>query len=151
MDSTHRDLVFAIYDALSRGDESAIQDMFTDDFVDHAVPKDLPPTRRGLIAWMRMMRDAFPDLRLQLLDMISESDRVACLVRITGTHTGEFMGMMPTGRHIEVQGLDYAVVRDGRCCEHWGFSDDLALLGQLGVVPLPAQRSGDLAAKVAVR
>ena len=79
---------------------------------------------------------AFPDLRMVPEDVIASGDKVVARVRATGTHQGAFLGMAPTGRRIEVQLID--IMRfgpDGRAREHWGVSDQLAMMQQLGAIP----------------
>jgi predicted ester cyclase len=79
---------------------------------------------------------AFPDLRMVPEDVIASGDKVVARVRVTGTHNGAFMGMSPTGRRVEVQLID--IIRfgaDGRAREHWGVSDQLAMMQQLGAIP----------------
>ena len=88
------------------------------------------------MAFFRMYREAFPDLRMDPQDIIESGDKIAVRVRVTGTHEGEFMGMAPTGRSIDIQIID--IVRfgdDGRGREHWGATDALAMMQQLGALP----------------
>jgi predicted ester cyclase len=77
----------------------------------------------------------FPDLRCSVLDAISESDRVACRWRMTGTHRGPFLGFEPTGRRVVLDGIGYFRLHDDRVAEEWLEYDALSLLRQLGVVP----------------
>ena len=91
--------------------------------------------------FFRMYIAAFPDLRFDPEDMLSSGDKVVTRARVTGTHEGEFMGMPPTGKHVDVQLVD--IVRfgdDGLAHEHWGVFDALAMMQQLGVVPDSAQQ-----------
>jgi predicted ester cyclase len=60
-----------------------------------------------------------------------------CSIVGTGTHEGEFLGIPPTGKRIELETIDIIRVRDGKCVEHWGVSDGLALMQQLGVIEPP--------------
>ena len=69
-------------------------------------------------------------------DILQDGDKVAIRARVTGTHKAEFMGIPPTGKSIDFQVVD--IVRfgdDGRGHEHWGVSDALTMMQQLGVVP----------------
>lgn len=63
--------------------------------------------------------------------------------RITGTgvHTGEFLGIPPTGRRVSMSGIAIHRVQDGRIVEHWAQIDALGLLQQLGAVPAPGTAS----------
>jgi predicted ester cyclase len=53
----------------------------------------------------------------------------------TGTHTGDFAGIAPTGKSVTMAMMDRVRVRDNKAIEHWGVSDDLGMMTQLGVVP----------------
>ena len=55
--------------------------------------------------------------------------------RLTGTHLGPFMGMPPTGRPIEVPVMDVLRVEDGPATEHWGMTDTMVMMQQLGALP----------------
>ncbi|WP_196217834.1 ester cyclase [Streptomyces blattellae] len=81
----------------------------------------------------------FPDLEVsieELLDM--EGGRVVGRFISRGTHTGEFMGIAPTGRTIEVNGIGMYTFSDGKVAREWVMDDLLGLLQQLGAVPSAA-------------
>jgi predicted ester cyclase len=83
-----------------------------------------------------LLLSAFPDLRMDVEDLIVEGDKAVARVRATATHDGEFMGVPPTGKRVGIQLID--IMRfdgDGLACEHWGVADMLSLMQQLGVVP----------------
>jgi steroid delta-isomerase-like uncharacterized protein len=72
-------------------------------------------------------------------DVISEGDRVVVRWTSRGTHTGEFMGMPPTGRDFQISGIDIYRLREGRLAEHWHVVDQLSLMMQLGLLPQPSE------------
>lgn len=72
---------------------------------------------------------------METLAVVAEADEVWARSVMTGTHQGELMGVAPTGTKVTVAAMDRVRVRDGQVIEHWGVSDDLGLLTQLGVVP----------------
>ena len=59
-----------------------------------------------------------------------------------GTHTGDFFGIPPTGRRVELPGVHIMRIANGRIAEHWGSNDDLGMMRQLGVIPSPEQAAG---------
>lgn len=91
-------------------------------------PLDVEGQRERLLSF----RTAFPDARLAIEQMISEGDLVAFRFTLAGTHQGVFQGIAPTGRRVEVPGLDMVRLRNGRLTEHWGGADLNALKAQLG-------------------
>ena len=76
-------------------------------------------------------------------DVIAGDDKMVARVTLTGTHRGEFAGIPPTDKRVEVTLIDIMRFDDaGLICEHWGVADMLSLMQQLGVVPFgPAWRS----------
>ncbi len=125
-----------LYDLLSAGDVEGFGTFLADDFVEHEETPGLSPTKDGVLDFFRMYRAAFPDLRMDPEDVLASGDKAVARVRATGTHQGEFMGMPPTGKSVDVQLID--IIRfgdDGLAREHWGVVDMLAMMQQLGAVP----------------
>jgi steroid delta-isomerase-like uncharacterized protein len=80
-------------------------------------------------------REAFPDLRCAIHETVQEGDLVACRWRMTGTHTGPYLGLGPTGERIGLEGITIIRFHGGRIAEQWTQYDALGLLRQLGVIP----------------
>lgn len=66
---------------------------------------------------------AFPDLKVKVEDVIGQDDQVVVRWSATATHTGDGLGMPPTGRPVRFQGMSWIVVRDGKFHEGWQSSD----------------------------
>jgi uncharacterized protein (TIGR02246 family) len=77
---------------------------------------------------------AFPDLMVNTEDLLVDGDRAALLCRITGTHAGEFFGVAPTGRRIEVAGAFIYRLDDGQIVHERRILDFTGLLVQVGVL-----------------
>jgi steroid delta-isomerase-like uncharacterized protein len=107
-----------------------------EDFVAHEGLPGMPPGPQGFLAWVEALRAAFPDLQLDVQDVIVQDDRVATRLLLRGTHLGAFRGVPPTGRRIVVQQLHIFRLVDGRVIERWSCGDDLGGFRQLGVLPL---------------
>ena len=118
------------------GDIDAAGHLLADDFLDHAPWPGHPATREGFQAGTTEMRAAFPDLAITPVRIIEEDDKVAAVVRISGTHHGEFIGNPATGRTFEVDAIDILRVKDGKLCEHWGVIDTEQMLAQLRLSPV---------------
>jgi predicted ester cyclase len=104
-------------------------------YVSHSFPPGLPPGREGLKAFVSAFHAAFPDGHLSIDHMIAEGETVATRLTFRGTHTGDFMGIPPTGKQVAVLALDMARYADGKLVEHWGGPDQMSLMQQLGVIP----------------
>jgi steroid delta-isomerase-like uncharacterized protein len=93
--------------------------------------------RADLAARDQAILGAFSPLQFRLEDLIAEDDRVVARWSQTGTHTGAFMGILPTGRQFTITGIDVHKLEDGRMAEHWHVVDLYGLLQQLGAIPAP--------------
>lgn len=122
-------------EVINEQDLRAIDELVAEDIVDHIPLPGQGPGREGIAHALGLFYGAFPDLRIEVVQELAEGDVVAQVVRLTGTHRGEFMGMPATGKEISVLGSDFIRVREGRMVEHWGFVDQGALMQQLGMGP----------------
>lgn len=126
----------SLYDFLNAGDIDGFGGLLADDFVEHEETPGLAPTKAGVKDFFRMQRAAFPDMLMDVQDVIASGDKVVVRARYTGTQSGEFMGIPPTGKGVDVQLIDiFRLGGDGLVHEHWGVYDALAMMQQLGVVP----------------
>ena len=139
------------YDEVANGrNYDAIDEICRADFVDHEEFPGLPPGREGVRLFMQGFHASFPDAEWIAEDMLAEGDVVACRVRMTGTHQGPFMDIPATGRPIDVTTIDIIRFEDGQAVEHWGVTDAMAMMQQLGMMPEPeAGFAGDGAAAAA--
>jgi len=117
---------------------AVIDEIVAENFVSHSAPQGLPPGREGVKIWAAMFRKAFSDIWSRAEDVIVEGDKVVERFTSGGTHDGEFFGMPPTGKRGQITGINIFRIENGKVAEHWGNSDDLGLMMQLGAVPAPA-------------
>lgn len=82
------------------------------------------------------MHSAFEGAKWEHLDSFSEGDRAVLRLRFTGKHTGDFLGIAPTGRDVDVEQSHIYRIENGKVVEHWGFRQDLLLLTQIGAITL---------------
>lgn len=89
---------------------------------------------RGMVerAWA-----AFPDYQEQLHDLIAEDDVVIARLTISGTHTGQWGVLPPTGKRVEFEEMLMLKFREGKVVWQRGVADNLTALRQLGVIPSP--------------
>ncbi|QYN38804.1 ester cyclase [Pseudonocardia sp. DSM 110487] len=84
--------------------------------------------------WAVLLR-AFPDLHVEVEDVIAEGDKVVSRNTVNGTHQGEYMGVAPTGKSITWNEIFIGRIVDGRVAETWGVVDVASQMRQLGLVP----------------
>lgn len=101
------------------------------EYLRHMGPGAEPLDPEGQRVRLQAFRDAFPDVRLQIEEMIAERDLVAFRFTMTGTHEGPFQGIAPTRRRVAVGGLDLVALRDGLLTAHWGGADLNQLKAQI--------------------
>ena len=132
----HGTSILRLFDLINAGDIDGFGRQLADDFAEREDLPGYPPTKAGVIQYFQALRAAFPDMRMVPEDVIASGDKAVARVRVTGTHTGPFMGLAATGKRIEVSLID--IIRfgdDGRAREHWGVVDQLAMMQQLGAIP----------------
>ena len=131
---TNKRVVRRLFDEVINGHNYAVIDeLFAPDYVNRGpfpasagVP-DLPALKRFFAA----NPEAFPDMRVELKEVIADGDLVAYRAVVTGTHRGEFAGMQPTGRRVEVTEINISRFRDGKMIEHWAVLDEATMIRQL--------------------
>jgi predicted ester cyclase len=84
--------------------------------------------------WFGSFRSSFPDLHMEIVDLISEGDRIAGRFKCSATQLGEWRGRPTTGRHFEdVDEVYIFRVANGRFVDAWGLEDNLSRMRQLGL------------------
>lgn len=124
-------------DAIGGGHINVVDDLTTDDLIDHeqGLPGQ-PPGREGVKFFINAMRGAFSDIRPKTIEpMLVDGNLEAARAVLTGTHDGEFMGVAPTNKTVEFETIDVIRVKDGKVAEHWGVTDTMSLMQQIGAIP----------------
>ena len=86
-----------------------------------------------------VFRSALHDTRLEIQELIAEGDRVMSRVSLRCVHGGEFEGLPPTGREIELDAFTVFRLVDGRIAEEWEIIDELGMMQQIGMELTPGQ------------
>lgn len=122
-------------EVLRQRNVEAIDELVAEDFVEHILWAGQTPGRQGTKEFIGHLLRAFPDLEVVVENEIAEGDTVAAVVRMTGTHQADFMGIPATGRKVIVHVMDMVRFRDGRVSDHWGLADMGGMMAQLGAAP----------------
>ena len=125
------------------GNVDLADELYAPDYVLHdpSLPEDLHGPE-GIKRYAAMTLGAFPDIRVAVEDQVAEGDKVVSRWTATGTHTGDLMGIPPTGRRVDISGVTINRFSGGKIVEDWYQSDDLGMMQQLGVVPSGEQPGG---------
>jgi steroid delta-isomerase-like uncharacterized protein len=126
-------------EVFNQGNLALVDDLVAPDFLNHEVPPGMnnrgPESTRQVAT---ILRTAFPDLHFTIEDLVAEGNTVAGRVTMSGTHQGPFQGIPPTGRSFEQAHMHFVRFRDGKAIEHRAVRDDLGMMRQLGVIPMPS-------------
>jgi predicted ester cyclase len=101
------------------------------ELIDELYAPELAPAARR---WIAPFRASFPDVHMEVVELIAEGDRVVGRFTCSATHLGEWLGHPPTGRRFErVDEVSIFRLRDGRITQVWTLEDTLGRLQQLGL------------------
>ena len=114
------------------GEPEAVKRFVAPSYRRHTSPATQPLDLAGQIQRLKGFREAFPDIGIQVENVIAEDDSIALRSTLRGTHLGQFLGIPPTGRKVTVNIIDVIRIEDGLFAEHWGGPDLFDLLRQLG-------------------
>jgi predicted ester cyclase len=118
-------LVRRLMEAINKGNLDVVDELFTPDLA--------RSTKRSFTAF----RSAFPDWRMEIAELVAEGDTVVGRFRCSGTNQGEFKGVPPTGKRMEVDEVYFLRVEDGKFVDFWELEDDLTRMRQLGLISSP--------------
>src|SRR4051812_29016452 len=107
-----------VADYQTGADERAFAELLHPDVVDHSRPPGIAPGAAGVHQQFEAFRAAFSGFTATILDQVAEGEKVVTRKVFTGTHTGDFGGIEPTGREVEIEVIDIVRVEDGRIVEH---------------------------------
>lgn len=130
-------IVLRFYEAFDREDLEQAKELIAPNVVARGLGSGLINGYDAVIQYGLTMRSAFPDGRHTFEDVIAEEDKVVTRGTFSGTHHGDLLGIPPTGKQVTFSVVHIDRLVDGKIVEHWGQGDTLAIMQQLGVVPLP--------------
>ena len=128
-----------IEEVINQQNLAAADELVAEDVVELDPFPGQEPGREGLKGVLRMLFAAFPDQKWTIEEMIAEGDKVVNRFTWRGTHRGDFLGIPPTGNHVEVKGMVIDRFADGKMVDTRILMDNLGLMQQLGVIPPPQQ------------
>jgi steroid delta-isomerase-like uncharacterized protein len=119
-------------DVINKGDTKIQRQIMSENFIDYNSSPEFRQGIDGFNQFLKMVGSAFPDINVKVEDIISENDKVAVRLTITGTHNGLLMGTIPPGGKRAVwTGIDILKIVDGKITERWSQRDLLGMLRQV--------------------
>jgi predicted ester cyclase len=123
-------IVRRFVEAYNKENLDLLDDLLAPDYFDHTNQVGI----EGLKQLIKMAFAGMPDYHETIEEIIAEGDKVWIRVKATGTHTGEFMGITPTGEKLSVEMVDIIRVVNGKLVEYRDVTDRLDFLQKLGVI-----------------
>jgi steroid delta-isomerase-like uncharacterized protein len=108
--------------------------LYSSSVIHHGYSSRIRPGVPGLREHYTNLLKGFPDLRVEVDDIISQGDKVAHRFTFYGTHRGEFVGIPPSGKSISASGMQMNLFSGGKCIEVWSVHDSYRFLAQIGAV-----------------
>jgi steroid delta-isomerase-like uncharacterized protein len=131
------ELIKRFYDeVIGGGNLSLIDELASDDIVDHEEGFPGQPQGKEVVKFfVNALRQAFPDIKATVDVTLDQGELAAGRAIMRGTHQGEFMGVPASNKSVEVETIDIIRVEDGKVAEHWGVTDTMGLMQQIGAIP----------------
>jgi steroid delta-isomerase-like uncharacterized protein len=123
-----------ISEAWSGQDLHLVDEDVAEDYLEHA-PFGLVEGREGYREGVAMFSGAFAPVELDVHDVIEQGERVAARFTFRGRHTGEFLGVPPSGADVVVEGITIVRLEAGQVAEEWLATDLFGLMQQIGAIP----------------
>ena len=128
-------LVRRFVDAYNNRNLGVFDELLAPNYFDHTSHVD----REGLKQLMTMAFTAFPDFQETIEDIIAEGDKVWARITFTGTHTGEWMGIAPTGKTVTTEMVDIFRIENGKLVEYRDVNNNVDFLKKLGLIEYTEQ------------
>lgn len=147
------DLVRWLIDRINEHDTASMRAVWSADGVER-FPDETCHGADAIAAYFDRVWTGMPDYRMEIVTLAEQDDHVFVRWRATGTHTGPFAGIEPTGRSIAIDGMDDFEIRDGRIASNFVVFDQMQVARRLGLLPAdgsPADRAMKSAFNVKTR
>jgi steroid delta-isomerase-like uncharacterized protein len=121
-----------IQEVFNEGRVDMLEQLLSPSYIYQDAPPGTPPNADGIRQVVTNARTAFPDLKVAIVDMVGEGDKVCARLTTRGTHKGVFFDIPPTGKTISMKGMTMIHLVDGRMVTSWVLNDVMGLMNQLG-------------------
>jgi steroid delta-isomerase-like uncharacterized protein len=122
-------------DVVNKGNTELMNELFAMDFIEHEQIPGIEPNREGVKKYFKQLHAAFPDLKFTVDFMLAKDDKVVTYITISGTQKGKFMDIPASGKMVTFKGIDIVGFKNGKAVEHWGVTDSMTMMQQLGAIP----------------
>ena len=130
----NKQVIRQVFESYNQQDMEKAEKLYSPKHIFHfpgAPPMDWNSHKQFIVG----LSKAFPDLHFKVEDILTEGDKVAYRLTVSGTHKGEFQGIPPTDRKVSFTSTGISNIVDGKVSEDWVDADTMGLMQQLGVIP----------------
>ena len=137
--SANRELLDRYVERYNAGDLDGVMDLYAEDAVQN-MPDGTFEGRSPIRERLAQELNAFPDVTHTVRSFVEQGDAFCDEWTFSGTHTRPFLRpdgteLPPTGKRVEIAGMEFVQVRDGKVVVNTLYYDNMAVAVQLGVVP----------------
>jgi predicted ester cyclase len=122
-----------LHEVVSKRDWSVLPELFAANYVNHNYPEPKGPA--GVKQMFTAMINAFPDYQEKIEHIVAEGDLVAVSYTLSGTFSGKYGEIAPTGNKVKTTNMTLSRFKDGKQVEAWLYTDSLDWYRQMGVKP----------------
>ncbi len=131
-------IVRHFYEAFATNDQAALKEVLAPDLEAYSHGPAGPQNREVHLQGISQWHAAFSETHFTIEEQIAEGDKVATRVTMRSVHSdGDFQGLPPTGKQIEISGTTIERIKDGKIVERRVSADWLGMMQQLGLIPPP--------------
>lgn len=131
-------IVRRFFESLGANDQAGLNELLSADVVAQMPGMPGPVSREVMLQGASVFSAAFSDSHYTVEDQIAEGDKVATRTTWRAIHSaGDFQGLPPTGKQVEVSGISIERIQDGKIVERWASYDQIGMMQQLGLIPPP--------------
>jgi predicted ester cyclase len=133
----YKELIERSYRAVETRNLDELDELVQKDAIIHTRDMNIPGDKEGieyLKEQGRVYKDAFPDIKFIIKEILIDGDKGMAYFTATGTNTGEINGMPPTNREVSVDLVEMFRFKEGKLSEYWSVFDNLSFLMQLGLI-----------------
>ena len=119
-------------EVIEEGNIDSFNILMAKNFVNRSAPGNMDNGPQGMLYFFNeVLRPALSDIRVTIHQQIAEEDLVTTRKTISGTHTGQFLGISSTGQTVNIEVIDIVRIKEGKYFEHWGITSLSEVLAQL--------------------
>jgi predicted ester cyclase len=133
-------VIDAFYQAVEKKSVDLLRTVVTPDWEYIPEPSGVAPGPDQMIPVFRNLATALPDMRITILDTLIHGDRVGVRAEVSGTQSGELLGIAASSKHIKFAIHSFHQMRGNLIAKTWHLEDWLSVFRQLGELPKNLER-----------